>query len=139
MIKFILSEIRNCHSLSWLLDGNILINNTIVTPEFSVFLIIGFPRTLPQAEKLWAAERLDVVLNLNVPFDVIIDRVKGRWVHLPSGRVYNTDFNAPKVPVRTVLFIFFLNTIIICPIYKYIQSKLSKYVEFITQDVDLLI
>lgn len=25
MIKFILNEIRNCHSLSWLLDGNILI------------------------------------------------------------------------------------------------------------------
>jgi len=21
----------------------------------------------------------------------------GRWIHAPSGRVYNTDFNAPKV------------------------------------------
>lgn len=44
-----------------------------------------------------------MALNLNVPYDVIIERVKGRWVHLPSGRVYNTDFNAPKIPVRHVV------------------------------------
>lgn len=24
----------------------------------------------------------------------------GRWIHAASGRVYNTDFNAPKVPGR---------------------------------------
>lgn len=24
----------------------------------------------------------------------------GRWIHAQSGRVYNTDFNAPKVPGR---------------------------------------
>lgn len=24
----------------------------------------------------------------------------GRWIHAPSGRVYNTDFNAPKVAGR---------------------------------------
>lgn len=40
---------------------------------------------------------MDIVLNLAVPHDVIIDRVKGRWIHLASGRVYNTDFNAPLV------------------------------------------
>lgn len=57
---------------------------------------------MPQAEKLWDTERLDVALNLDVPYDVIIERVKGRWVHLPSGRVYNTDFNAPKIPVNLV-------------------------------------
>lgn len=28
------------------------------------------------------------------------DRVKGRYVHMPSGRVYNTDFNPPKVPMK---------------------------------------
>lgn len=27
-------------------------------------------------------------------------RSPGRWIHAPSGRVYNTDFNAPKVPGR---------------------------------------
>lgn len=27
----------------------------------------------------------------------IVNRVKGRWVHIPSGRVYNETFNRPKV------------------------------------------
>jgi adenylate kinase len=29
--------------------------------------------------------------------EIIIDRICNRWVHEPSGRVYNTTFNAPKV------------------------------------------
>ena len=29
-----------------------------------------------------------------------MERIGGRWVHEPSGRVYNTTFNAPKVPGR---------------------------------------
>lgn len=40
------------------------------------------------------------MLNLAVPHDVIVDRVRGRWVHLASGRVYNTGFNRPKVDGR---------------------------------------
>lgn len=61
------------------------------------YLLDGFPRTLSQAEDLHKHEKMDLIINLNVPFDVIIDRVKNRWLHLPSGRVYNIDFNAPKV------------------------------------------
>ena len=34
-----------------------------------------------------------------MPFTTIIDRIKSRWIHLPSGRVYNLEFNAPKVAV----------------------------------------
>ena len=59
----------------------------------------GFPRTLPQARALYEREPLDVVINLNVPFPVIIDRIKGRWTHAPSGRIYHTEFNPPKVEV----------------------------------------
>lgn len=47
-----------------------------------------------------AAYNVDCVINLDVPHEVIIDRVKGRWVHLASGRVYNTGFNSPLVPFR---------------------------------------
>ncbi|KAF5281882.1 hypothetical protein FQR65_LT14465 [Abscondita terminalis] len=61
------------------------------------WLLDGFPRTLLQAEALSETHNLDLVLNLEVPFDVIISRAKNRWVHTPSGRVYNIDFNAPKV------------------------------------------
>ena len=59
----------------------------------------GFPRTVPQAEALQKRAPSDVVLNLAVPFDVIIERIQGRWVHVPSGRIYNTEFNPPKIPV----------------------------------------
>ncbi|KAF2364287.1 Adenylate kinase 3/4 mitochondrial [Trinorchestia longiramus] len=62
------------------------------------WLLDGFPRTKPQAEALQLEHQLDTVVSLEVPHDVIIDRIKGRWVHIPSGRVYNTDFNPPKKP-----------------------------------------
>lgn len=77
MIKFMISELSKVANKPWLLDG--------------------FPRTVGQADALWKVQPVDVVLNLAVPFDVIIDRVKNRWVHLPSGRVYNIGFNTPKV------------------------------------------
>lgn len=62
------------------------------------YLLDGFPRTLAQAEKLQKIQPANLVLNLIVPHSVIIDRIKSRWVHMPSGRVYNTGFNDPKVP-----------------------------------------
>ena len=37
-------------------------------------------------------------MSLKTPFEAILERIAGRWVHAPSGRVYNTTFNAPKVP-----------------------------------------
>jgi len=77
MIKFISEELNKIRPV-WLLDG--------------------FPRTVAQAKALWNIHKLDVAINLVVPFPVIIDRVKGRWVHLASGRVYNEGFNSPKVP-----------------------------------------
>ena len=41
--------------------------------------------------------RLDLVLNLDVPHHVILKRIQDRWIHSPSGRVYNYSFNPPKV------------------------------------------
>jgi nucleoside-triphosphate--adenylate kinase len=78
MINCILEELKN-------VEGNILLD--------------GFPRTSVQAEKLWEVVKIDVAMNLIVPYEIIIDRVKKRYVHLPSGRVYNLDFNPPKVPM----------------------------------------
>lgn len=64
------------------------------------WLLDGFPRTVSQAHILWKKHKLDAVINLIVPFEVIIERVKGRWIHPGSGRVYNIDFNPPKVPFK---------------------------------------
>ena len=40
---------------------------------------------------------LTLVVNLDVPDEVILGRISDRWVHLPSGRVYNMSYNRPKV------------------------------------------
>lgn len=78
MVSLILDSISTSGSeLRWLLDG--------------------FPRTVPQAEALSESVRIDTVINLNVPDSTIIDRIRGRWVHVPSGRVYHDEYNPPKV------------------------------------------
>lgn len=74
------------------------ITNQLLALENSSWLLDGFPRTIEQAEYLWTFQKVDSVLNLIVPHKIIINRIQKRWVHLKSGRVYNTEFNAPKVP-----------------------------------------
>ena len=62
------------------------------------YLFDGFPRTIPQAEAMKAADvRIDHVLEIDVPDDEIITRMSGRRVHSPSGRTYHLKFNPPRV------------------------------------------
>ena len=62
------------------------------------FLFDGFPRTIAQAEAMKAAGvKLDYVLEIDVPFDAIIERMIGRRSHPASGRTYHVKFNPPKV------------------------------------------
>ncbi|KAG8455188.1 hypothetical protein GDO86_001400 [Hymenochirus boettgeri] len=61
------------------------------------WLLDGFPRTVPQAVSLDQAFQINTVIDLNVPFETIKDRLTARWIHPASGRVYNTEFNPPKV------------------------------------------
>lgn len=56
--------------------------------------------TLVQAEALDRICDLDLVITLNIPFETLRDRLSRRWIHPPSGRVYNLDFNPPLVHVR---------------------------------------
>ena len=62
------------------------------------FLFDGFPRTLPQADAMKAAGvNLDYVLEIDVPFDAIVERMSGRRSHPASGRTYHVKFNPPKM------------------------------------------
>ncbi|ULJ61919.1 adenylate kinase [Wielerella bovis] len=62
------------------------------------FLFDGFPRTLAQAEAMVAAGvDLDAVVEIDVPDEVIVERMSGRRVHLASGRTYHLKHNPPKV------------------------------------------
>ncbi|KAF4965176.1 hypothetical protein FSARC_6994 [Fusarium sarcochroum] len=61
------------------------------------FILDGFPRTASQAGPLDKLIPINLVVSLKTPVSVILERILGRWVHEPSGRVYNTSFNAPRV------------------------------------------
>ena len=62
------------------------------------FLFDGFPRTLPQADAMKSAGvKLDYVLEIDVPFEAIIERMSGRRSHIASGRTYHVKYNPPKV------------------------------------------
>ncbi|KAK4170097.1 hypothetical protein QBC43DRAFT_305324 [Cladorrhinum sp. PSN259] len=61
------------------------------------FLLDGFPRTAAQADRLDEIIPINLVVSLKTPLEVIMERISGRWVHEPSGRVYNTTYNKPKV------------------------------------------
>ncbi len=62
------------------------------------FLFDGFPRTIPQADAMKAAGvKIDYVLEIDVPFEAIIERMSGRRSHPASGRTYHVKFNPPKV------------------------------------------
>ncbi len=62
------------------------------------FLFDGFPRTIPQADAMKAAGvKLDYVLEIDVPFDAIVERMSGRRSHPASGRTYHVTFNPPKL------------------------------------------
>ncbi|KAI9009942.1 adenylate kinase-domain-containing protein [Phycomyces nitens] len=83
ILALIDAELSNIANPNWLLDG--------------------FPRTLGQAQALDAMlqkrnQPLNLVINLEVPEEVILERIMDRWVHIPSGRVYNLSYNPPRVP-----------------------------------------
>jgi len=66
------------------------------------WILDGFPRTLGQGKLLdellkQTESPLSLVVNLDVSDEIILRRITDRWVHLPSGRVYNMSYNRPKV------------------------------------------
>lgn len=66
------------------------------------FVLDGFPRTTPQAEGLERllerlGRRIDAVLYFDVPRDVLIQRLAGRWICRAAGHVYNQVTEPPRV------------------------------------------
>ncbi|WP_439519070.1 adenylate kinase [Hydrogenophaga sp.] len=76
-----------------------LVKERIAQPDCANgFLFDGFPRTIPQADAMKSAGvKLDYVLEIDVPFEAIIERMSGRRSHPGSGRTYHVKFNPPKV------------------------------------------
>ena len=66
------------------------------------FLLDGFPRTIPQAEQLKVlladlGITLQAAVNLDVPREVILDRLTTRRTCVDCGAIYNVKSMPPKV------------------------------------------
>ena len=66
------------------------------------FILDGFPRTLPQAEileKMLADKgiKLDAVIEIQVPDEIIMERILGRYACMTCGEGYHDKFHKPKV------------------------------------------
>jgi adenylate kinase len=71
--------------------------DTINRVQDKGFILDGFPRTLPQAEALDKITKLDVVIQLDVPDWIIIERLSSRRICKNCGNAYNLQFLKPKV------------------------------------------
>ncbi len=65
------------------------------------YVLDGYPRTIPQAEALDKAleangEKLDYAIDVDVPDEVIIERMSGRRACLNCGSTYHIHNNPPK-------------------------------------------
>ncbi|MDM0059171.1 adenylate kinase [Variovorax fucosicus] len=75
-----------------------LVKERIAQPDCAQGVLFdGFPRTIAQAEAMRSAGvKIDYVLEIDVPFAHIIERMSGRRSHPASGRIYHLKFNPPK-------------------------------------------
>jgi adenylate kinase len=80
------------HGLFWC-----VIRELVLTSLCFSFVLDGFPRTVPQAEKLddmlaERKEKLDSVVQLLIADQLLISRITGRLIHPASGRTYHKEF-----------------------------------------------
>jgi adenylate kinase len=67
------------------------------------FILDGFPRTIPQAEALDAAEvHIDKVVSFNVDDALIVHRLSGRRIHRPTGKIFNVNPDGVPQPPEDV-------------------------------------
>ncbi|RJS74799.1 adenylate kinase [Candidatus Bathyarchaeota archaeon] len=74
-----------------------LLSNRLEKPDAEKgYILDGFPRTINQAEALDKISKVDLVINLNVPDDIIITRLSNRVVCRKCGAIYNLLTLKPK-------------------------------------------
>lgn len=61
------------------------------------FILEGYPRTVGQAKELEKITKIDVVVNLNVPDNVIVKRLSARLQCKNCGAIYNEITMKPRV------------------------------------------
>jgi adenylate kinase len=79
-----------------------IVRDRLLQPDAAKgFILDGFPRTIPQAEKLDHAlathkKKLDAVVSLEVPIEPLVERISGRRSCPRDGSVYHIVQNPPR-------------------------------------------
>ena len=69
-----------------------IVENRINKPDCKDgYMLDGFPRTLVQAEALDKITKIDLVINIDVDFSLILGRICGRRVCKACGETYHTS------------------------------------------------
>ncbi len=75
-----------------------LILDRIARPDTKCgYILDGFPRTVQQAEQLAENEDVDVVLNIDVDFAILLERLTGRRSCPSCGAVFHIKYNPPQL------------------------------------------
>jgi adenylate kinase len=83
-----------------------LVEERLAMPDAAPgFVLDGFPRTVPQAENLdrllgKKGRKLDHVILLEVPDQLIVERITGRRIGETTGRIYHIKYDPPPFPDR---------------------------------------
>ena len=78
-----------------------MITERLAAPDCQRGAILdGFPRTLPQAVEFNKDKknRPNIIVDLLLPDALVINRLCGRWLHKPSGRIYHEEYYPPQTP-----------------------------------------
>ena len=72
---------------------------------FHSFILDGFPRTVPQAERLDSmldvrGEKLQHAIEMQIDDGLLVSRITGRLIHPASGRSYHKVFNPPREAMK---------------------------------------
>ena len=69
-----------------------IVENRIAKPDCEKgYMLDGFPRTIVQAEALDKITKIDLVINIDVDFSLVMDRICGRRVCKDCGESYHVS------------------------------------------------
>ncbi len=99
----VLRRSKNHHITNTIKKG-LLVPDSIAFDELELHLqtlniLDGFPRTTDQLHAMLKRKwSILTVLTIELPDDVILDRLQHRRIHPMSGRIYHLKFSPPKTP-----------------------------------------